>query len=74
LARKTFVSAFGKHYGADFPKTVRAANSVRRSWRRAALFKKETARRNGETYVAWVRRIWDECEKYDTECPEVMRD
>lgn len=27
---------------------------------------RETPRREGETFVSWIRRIWDECEKYDT--------
>src|SRR4030095_11348874 len=27
---------------------------------------KETPCMEGETSVAWVRRIWDECEKYET--------
>jgi hypothetical protein len=33
---------------------------------------KDTLRQEGETYVSWVRRIWDECEKYDTKCPRVI--
>jgi len=33
---------------------------------------KETPRQKGETFSAWVRRIWDECEKYDTNCPAVI--
>ena len=32
----------------------------------------DTPRQEGETYVSWVRRIWDECEKYDTKCPRVI--
>jgi hypothetical protein len=33
---------------------------------------KETSRHECETYNAWVRRIWDECDKYDTKCPRVI--
>jgi hypothetical protein len=32
----------------------------------------ETPRQEGETPIAWVRRIWDECAKYDTKCPKVL--
>lgn len=32
----------------------------------------ETPRQESETYNAWVRRIWDECDKYDTKCPTVI--
>jgi len=32
----------------------------------------ETPRQEGETTVSWVRRIWDECTKYDTKCPTVI--
>lgn len=27
---------------------------------------RETPRQEGEAFVSWIRRIWDECEKYDT--------
>ena len=40
--------------------------------KRFAEIVKETARIEGETSVAWVRRIWDECEKYETKCPDVI--
>jgi hypothetical protein len=33
---------------------------------------KGTPRLGAETDVAWVRRIWDECAKYGTECPDVI--
>jgi len=33
---------------------------------------KDTPRQEDETYVSRVRRIWDECEKYDTKCPRVI--
>jgi hypothetical protein len=32
----------------------------------------ETPREEGETCIAWVRRIWDQCAIYDTNCPEVI--
>lgn len=32
----------------------------------------ETPRQEGETRIAWVRRIWDQCAKYDTNCPAVI--
>lgn len=38
--------------------------------KRFAEIVKETPRLEGETAVAWVRRIWDQCAKYGTECPE----
>lgn len=40
--------------------------------KRFAEIVKETERIEGETSVAWVRRIWDECEKYETKCPDVI--
>jgi hypothetical protein len=33
---------------------------------------KETPRQEGETCIAWVRRILDQCAKYDTKCPAVI--
>jgi hypothetical protein len=33
---------------------------------------RETPRQEGETYIDWVRRIWDQCAKYDTRCPRVI--
>jgi hypothetical protein len=33
---------------------------------------RETPRQEGETYIVWVRRIWDQCDKYDTKCPRVI--
>ncbi len=33
---------------------------------------KDTPRQDGEASSAWVRRIWDECEKYGTDCPTVL--
>ncbi len=33
---------------------------------------KDTPRQEGEASVSWVRRIWDECEKYDTQCPTTI--
>jgi hypothetical protein len=37
--------------------------------KRFAEIVKDTPRREGEDYVSWMRRIWDECKKYDTNCP-----
>ena len=37
--------------------------------KRFAKIVKDTPRLEGEDYIFWVRRIWDECEKYDTNCP-----
>jgi hypothetical protein len=37
--------------------------------KRFAKIVKDTPRLEGEDYISWVRRIWDECEKYDTNCP-----
>jgi hypothetical protein len=33
---------------------------------------KETPRQEGEACGAWVRRIWNQCDKYDTNCPTVI--
>jgi hypothetical protein len=33
---------------------------------------RETPRHDGETPNEWVRRIWSECNKYDTRCPNVI--
>jgi hypothetical protein len=40
--------------------------------KRFAEIVKETPRGEGETDVAWVRRIWDQCAVYDTKCPKVI--
>jgi hypothetical protein len=40
--------------------------------KRFADIVKETPRGEGETDVAWVRRIWDQCAVYDTKCPKVI--
>ncbi len=44
----------------------------RKKRKRFAEIVKETPRQEGETSFAWVRRIWDECDKYDTKCPAVI--
>jgi hypothetical protein len=44
----------------------------RKQRKRFAEIVKETPRRKGESYVAWVRRIWDQCSKYDTNCPSTI--
>lgn len=40
--------------------------------KRFAEIVRETPREEGETPIAWVRRIWDQCAKYDTKCPKVL--
>jgi len=40
--------------------------------KRFAEIVKKTPREEGETCVAWVRRIWDQCYIYDTSCPKVL--
>ncbi len=40
--------------------------------KRFAEIVKETPRGDGETCIAWVRRIWNQCAIYDTQCPEVI--
>jgi len=40
--------------------------------RRFVEIVKETPRREGETCIAWVRRIWDQCAIYDTKCPKFL--
>jgi len=40
--------------------------------KRFAAIVRENPRQEGESHVAWVRRVWDECEKYDTKCPTVI--
>jgi hypothetical protein len=40
--------------------------------KRFAEIVKDTPRQKGESSGAWVRRIWDECDKYETNCPEVL--
>ena len=41
--------------------------------KRFAEIVKETPRQEGEANVAWVRRIWDQCNKYNTKYPAVIR-
>jgi len=41
--------------------------------KRFGVIVKETPRQEGETYIAWVHRIRDQCAKYDTtKCPTVI--
>jgi hypothetical protein len=40
--------------------------------KRFAEIVKETPRQESEAYIDWVRRIWNECDKYDTKCPRVI--
>jgi hypothetical protein len=37
-----------------------------------AFCMKDTPRKQSESSGTWVQRIWDECDKYDTKCPEVL--
>jgi hypothetical protein len=40
--------------------------------KRFAEIVKKTPRADHETIMAWVRRIWDQCSIYDTNCPKVL--
>jgi hypothetical protein len=40
--------------------------------KRFADIVKDTPRQESEPCGVWVRRIWDECEKYDTKYPEEL--
>lgn len=40
--------------------------------KRFAEIVRETPRREGESSLSWVRRIWDRCREYDTTCPAVL--
>lgn len=64
-----------KIWARHFPQ----AKEVLEKYSKSALPKKRfmeivkgTARVEAETYVDWVRRIWDECAKHGTECPSVI--
>jgi hypothetical protein len=35
---------------------------------------KGTPRLEAETDVDWVRRIWDQCVKFGTDCPSVIKE
>jgi hypothetical protein len=48
------------------------SQEARKKRKRFAEIVKETPRQEGEPYIAWVRRIWDECAKYDAKCPTVI--
>lgn len=48
---------------------LRAGVKQRKSF---AAIVKDTPRQEGETCLSWTRRIWDECEKYETHCPTVI--
>ena len=37
-----------------------------------AVIVRQTQRMVGEAPAAWMRRIWDECSKYDTNVPSVI--
>jgi hypothetical protein len=40
--------------------------------KRFAEIVREAPRREGETFIDWLRRIWDQCSKYDTKIPRVV--
>jgi hypothetical protein len=40
--------------------------------KRFAAIVKDTPRHEGESSIAWVRRIWDECNKFATDIPEAI--
>jgi hypothetical protein len=64
-----------KIWARHFPQAQQVLEKYSRSVLKRKSFKeivKETPRQKGETGVAWVRRIWDECEKYGTDCPTVL--
>jgi hypothetical protein len=48
------------------PKCLRAGVKQRK---RFAEIVKETPRQEGEATMSWVRRIWNQCSKYVTNCP-----
>jgi hypothetical protein len=37
-----------------------------------AAIVKDTPRKEGESSGAWVRRIWDQCDKYETDVPVIL--
>jgi len=45
---------------------------ARKERKRFAEIVRETPRQEGETAICWVRRIWDQCDKYETNCPTVI--
>lgn len=59
--------------GAEELLQRRAEIGVKQKKQFAAIVE-DTPRKEGELYSAWVRRIWDECEKYETNCPTVLTD
>jgi hypothetical protein len=65
-----------KLFARQFPEAQELLQSCshegRKQRKHFAEIVKETPRQKGETYVAWVRRIWDQCSKYDTNCPPVI--
>jgi hypothetical protein len=52
--------------------SIPIARSIMKKRKRFAEIVKKTPREEGETCVAWVRRIWDQCYIYDTSCPKVL--
>jgi hypothetical protein len=59
-----------------FPAAVevlqKCASSGLKKRKRFAAIVKDTPRKEGESSGAWVRRIWDECDKYETDVPLML--
>lgn len=65
-----------KIYARSFPEArelleTRPHESPKKRKRFADIVR-ETPRREGESSLSWVRRIWDRCREYDTTCPAVL--
>jgi hypothetical protein len=63
---------FARHFPEAQELLRTSSQEGRKKRKRSAEIVKETPRQEGETFNAWVRRIWDQCSKYDTKCPAVI--
>lgn len=66
-----------KIWAPQFPQAQEVLDKYSRSVLKRKSFTeivKETPWQEGETCGAWVRRIWDQCEKYGTDCPTVINE
>ena len=65
-----------KMFARQFPEAQELLQTCsqegRKKRKRFAEIVRETPRQEGETSIAWVRRIWDQCANYDTKCPTVI--
>jgi hypothetical protein len=65
-----------KIYARHFPKAqellLKCSKSGPKKRKHFAEIVRESPRQEGETYPAWVRRIWNQCANYDTKCPAVI--